>query len=137
MAQTYDQRHHGIMDATYIAARGLVLWLMLLNPGFLGLIVSGGAMFGFGAQLYLLQQQESSKDAAQDARMDASDARDTREELDRIDRRQGITNRLNSQSVELRELSDTVSRIVGWGLGAFGAVSVLQIIGLLRKNKDD
>lgn len=126
-----------MIDGSYEVVRAALLWLMLLNPGVLGLMVSGGAMLGFGTEMYLMQQQESAKDAAQDARMDASDARDSREELDRIDRRQGITNRLNSQSVELRELSDTVSRIVGWGLGAFGAVSVLQIIGLLRKNRDD
>lgn len=120
------------MDYIYAAARPLVLWLMVLTPGMIGALVAGSATIGFGSR-FLLQ---SNKDAQQDARMDAADSRDLKEEDERKERRAEIKSRLDIHDMELKDLSDTVHQLYGWGAGAFASVTVLQIVGLLRKKQD-
>lgn len=130
----FEQRRIGLIDVPYAAARGLLLWLMLLNPGFAGLFVAGTATLGFGTEYFIMQH--SAKDYEQDKRMDYIDERNQREQVDRAEKRAESQAWNNRQDSELKELSDSMHQLYGWGLGAFGAITVLQIVGLLRKNKE-
>lgn len=132
---TYQERRVGLIDYTYMAARGVLVWLLLINPAFVILGIAGGATVSFGAQ-YLMFQDKSNKDAQQDARMDAADARDKREEDDRIERRADIHRQLDQNSSDITDLKVAVGRLLGWGAGASGAILTLQVVGLLRK-KDE
>ena len=147
----YYQRSSRVMHIPYAVARGVILWLMMLNPGFVAIGVAGGAAVGFGAEYLLLSERmdraagdraaadrdKTTKDAEQDARMDAADARAQQEAADRVERRAEIREKLDTHDAEIKDLSDSVHQLYGWGAGAFGAVTVLQIIGILRKNKED
>lgn len=124
------------MDYSYTAARGMLLWLMFLNPGAIVAGIAGWSAVTFGAQFFL-SEDKSVKDAQQDARMDATDARALREDADRAERRAEIRARLDLHDSELRDLNDTIHQIYGWGAGAFGAITVLQIAGIIRKRKEE
>lgn len=129
------QRRIGLINVPYTAAKGLLIWLMLLNPGTAGLFVASTAAVGFGAEFFLMER--TAKDAEQDKRMDYIDERDSEERAQRTERRAESQAWNHKQDDELKELSDSVHQLYGWGLGAFGAVTVLQIVGLLRRNKEE
>lgn len=128
----YANRRHDLVGGAYLAARGMLIWLMLLNPGIAGLFVAGTAMVGFGTEYFLMQ---SAKDREQDKRMEYMDARDHDEQLDRAQKRGESMEWNNRQDAELKELSDALHQLYGWGLGAFGAVTVLQLVGIIRKKE--
>lgn len=132
-------RRYGLVNLSYDAVRGLLLWLMLLNPGWVALGVAGGATVGFATKYVLMitDPAKTTKDAQQDMRMDAADERDKREEEERIERRAEVRARLDIHDVELKDLDEKVSQLWGWGMGAFGAITVLQVVGLLKKKKED
>lgn len=121
----------------------VLLWLMMINPGVLGLCVAAGGAVTFGMHFFLpvpstnlrlLERGgESSKDEAQDEHM-----RNTDREIDRIQaerderRKEGLEHRA-LQDAEIKELSDAIHNIYGYGGGAFAMLTVFQIIGLLKK----
>lgn len=129
----HANRRHELIDGAYVAARAALIWLMLLNPGMAGLFVAGTATLGFGAEYFLMQK--SSKDTEQDKRMDYIDERDQREQVDRAEKRGESQAWNNRQDAELKELSDSMHQLYGWGLGAFGTVTVLQLVGLFKKKE--
>lgn len=126
----------GVIDATYTVAKGVILWLMLFNPAISAMIVAGGATIGFAAE-YALVGQRTAKDEEQDQRMNYMDERDRTEQTDRAVRRVESQAWNTRQDEEIKDLSDTVHTVIGWGSGAFGALTILQVIGLLRKNKGE
>lgn len=122
--------------------KALLLWLMLLNPALLGLYVAAGSMAGFTGHYvagipHVHALFATSKDAEQDEHMRNIDHRFEEDERQRAERRIESQAWNNRQDLELKDLSDSMHNVYGYGGGAFAILTVLQVVGLLKKQKGE
>lgn len=141
----HTERSFNLIDAGYMAAKGLLLWVLLLNPSIMGLAVTatvGSAMaahylFDRQSTSMMLMSQENAKDAEQDEHMRAIDRTHDEDEKERDRRRAESLAHRAIQDAEIKELSDTIHNIYGVGTGVSILLTGLHILGLLKKKNGD